>query len=745
MSAATVHALPTGWELRALLDALDREPDEKMSICYLDSGSFRSTLTTVALAEDAARDHLNGDLWFGTQALHPRVERGRGTAKDVVGLRDLTCDLDVKPDGMPSWQAAQDVIDDLSDVLGVLPVATVNTGHGLQPHWAIERDVDTDWPDEHDPRWSDAVALWRRWGRLVASVAARRGGTVDSVFDLSRVMRAPGSVNRKDAANPVPVKTEILGGSPVSLTRLREVCDDSGVIEHPEDREVLGDVVQPAATWSYGDQTCKYVVGMVTGWAGDMPDGRHPWLVSQGVRLAAARRLGCITEVDHGQAVEALAAHFRFLLTTGVVRSETLGEVSDALHWGVRRVEAMTDERARQALGSTEKPHRHAGSAIDVSSSGTQAFPAAAGATGRTRPEVASWTPLDLSQYLDGTFVPTQPTLLCRTDGQALLYRGLTHSVHGESESGKSLIMQIEAARLIKQGQRVLFIDFESDGAAVAQRLLTFGAAPSDITTSFAYVRPQANPQLDPNERAAWSALLSGTYELAVIDGVTDALSVFGAKTKENDDITDFMRSFPRQVAERTGAAVVMIDHVTKDSESRGRFAIGGQAKMAALTGAAFTVDVAHPLGIGLRGELILRVAKDRPGEVRGYCGPMRRDRTQEAARVVVDSTGTTTVVTVEPWRDGGTRAGKRAPRLTAVMERVSRTIEETPNLSKNKIAQSIGSGKALVLQAVDILVAEGFVTWVPGPNSSQLHTSFKPYRTASEPATPEVDGSRTT
>ena len=36
--------------------------------------------------------------------------------------------------------------------------------------------------------------------------------------------------------------------------------------------------------------------------------------------------------------------------------------------------------------------------------------------------------------------------LLERTDGQCLLYPGLIHSFHGEPESGKSLIMQAEAA-----------------------------------------------------------------------------------------------------------------------------------------------------------------------------------------------------------------------------------------------------------------------------------------------------------
>ena len=89
---------------------------------------------------------------------------------------------------------------------------------------------------------------------------------------------------------------------------------------------------------------------------------------------------------------------------------------------------------------------------------------------------------------------------------------------------------------------------------------------------------------------------------MAVIDGVTDALGVFGCLTKDNDDVARRIRKVPKMIADRTGAAVVLIDHVTKDAGNRGRFAIGGQAKMAGLTGAAYTVDVIDPLGRGMRG-----------------------------------------------------------------------------------------------------------------------------------------------
>lgn len=175
--------------------------------------------------------------------------------------------------------------------------------------------------------------------------------------------------------------------------------------------------------------------------------------------------------------------------------------------------------------------------------------------------------------------------------------------------------------------------------------------------------------------------MLTGAYALAVVDGVTDALGVFGWATKDNDEVARWIRAVPKAIAARTGAAVVLIDHVTKDTSSRGRFAIGGQSKMAGLTGAAYTVEVAQPLGRGLRGEVVLRVGKDRPGAVRPHCGSFhKKDRTQEAARVVIDSTASPPVVTIHPQgasQDGEANADSAEFRPTALMERISKLIEK--------------------------------------------------------------------
>jgi hypothetical protein len=200
-------------ELRALLDALGRDPDERIAVCHESTGGrFEVELTTVEKAPDLAARHAELDCWYSTQPLSPELPNGRGKADDAVGLRELFADLDVKPGGMPDGYAANAVITDLSSMLGVAPVAVVFSGHGLQPHWAIGRGDGTDWPDSSDPRWLDAVAVLRRWGRLVAHVAELHGGHVDSVYDLARILRVPGTTNRKVPTDPVPTRLERHGG-----------------------------------------------------------------------------------------------------------------------------------------------------------------------------------------------------------------------------------------------------------------------------------------------------------------------------------------------------------------------------------------------------------------------------------------------------------------------------------------------------------------------------------------------------
>ena len=337
-----------------------------------------------------------------------------------------------------------------------------------------------------------------------------------------------------------------------------------------------------------------------------------------------------------------------------------------------------------------------------------------------------SWAPIDLTGHLDGTYQALSPSVMARTDGNHLLYRGMVHSFQGESESGKSMVSQAEVARQLRRGNRCLYVDFESDPVTIVNRLLMLGATKDDIRGNLHYVNPESNPAMFSEESYAWEQLLKTRYTLAVIDGVTEAFAVFGVKSIDNDEVTVWGRTVPRRLASRTGAAVVVIDHVTKSSEGRGRFAIGAQAKMSYLTGASYMVEVVSPIGVGMSGKLALRVAKDRPGQVRPISGEWRKsDRTQETAVVTIDST-----------HEGEIRYAVNPPRHVdngrhdELMERISEVIEQAPTPpTVRTILKMVKGTQEAVRLALDTLIEEGFIRVEAGPRNSQRHLLIKPYR----------------
>lgn len=351
--------------------------------------------------------------------------------------------------------------------------------------------------------------------------------------------------------------------------------------------------------------------------------------------------------------------------------------------------------------------------------------------------EPDSWVPRDLSRILSGTVVRVEPTLLPRSDGRALLYPGRVHSMHGESESGKSLVLMGEAVRIMNAGGRVLWFTFDSDEEEDVVRAIRFGCAPEVILAQLTYVRPEEPPQRVPE---SYAALFTEQYDLAVIDGVTDAVGLLtgGAKGDPNEVYSGFARVFPKRLASRTGAAVVLVDHVAKDTDTRGRFALGAQAKMAELTGSAYLVEPdkdAAPQAGGV-GVVVLRIGKDRPAGVRRHCGPRRaRDRTQEAARITFDDTGEYTVMTVDPpetdpfvTTDAVDGQAPAVDMPLSIMQAVSELLEgRRDGLTKGSIEAAITGRAGRIRLALEQLEALGYVR-MEQVGSSTIVTHLEPY-----------------
>jgi len=318
--------------------------------------------------------------------------------------------------------------------------------------------------------------------------------------------------------------------------------------------------------------------------------------------------------------------------------------------------------------------------------------------------EDSTWKPVNLTPYWRGTVTRPEAGVIHRADGPGLLYPGRVHSFYGESESGKSWLAQIAVATTLTNGGRAVYIDFEADADDIVSRLKLLGIR-EEHAANLTYLRPEAARSItDPY----WQALLDTPTTLIVIDGVTEALTMWGGETKDNDTITTWTRKFPRALARATGAAVVTIDHVPKDKESRGRFAIGGQAKLASIDGCAYLIEPLEPLAPGKVGRLTVRVTKDRPGSIRAVAGMWRKmDRTQEATVAVLDASLTPIAYTFERPRTEEEVAQIKRDTLD---HDIMRVILDKPGCGLNVINAEVTGDKRAHKVAIRDLIDSGYL-----------------------------------
>ena len=312
-----------------------------------------------------------------------------------------------------------------------------------------------------------------------------------------------------------------------------------------------------------------------------------------------------------------------------------------------------------------------------------------------------SWAPVDLRPILAkisaGELAGPVPSLMPRADGVALLYPGELHSLAGEPESGKGWLMLATATQLIADGRKVLYIDFEDSAANVTARLLALGASPTAISQQFAYVHPEGSLAAIHLTR-----LLEGQqYALAVLDGMSEAYALLGLDAYSNGDVPKFLQTLPRPVAS-TGTAVVLIDHVPKAKDNRGRYAIGAQHKLAGMA-VAYGVDVIEQPSRTRAGTLKLLVHKDRHGHIRGHA----THGVIALARITPSQGGATVVVALEP-PDSTADDGPFRP--TVLMERISRHIEGSPGVTQRSIRTAVTGKNDWKDVALSLLIAEGYV-----------------------------------
>jgi len=340
--------------------------------------------------------------------------------------------------------------------------------------------------------------------------------------------------------------------------------------------------------------------------------------------------------------------------------------------------------------------------------------------------ERSSWQAVDLDDVLDGRCKPPEPTVGRRNDGVGLFYPGRVHSVVSESEGGKTWFALIAAATEINAGHNVVYVDFEDSEGGVVGRLLGLGVDREVVRKRFLYVHPSESLLVGSNRDDLTGLLADARPTLAVLDGVTEAMSAHGLELKDNTDIARFGRMLPRWIADR-GPAVAVLDHVVKDRDGRGRYALGGVHKLNGLDGAAYVLESRTSFGIGVTGRSTVHVAKDRPAQLRRHSVPSGEGRYWFADLVIESQVDGSVMPNLWP----PTEKDEAGFRPTAVMAKVAAVLSEhSDGLSKNAIETIVRGNRAVVRTALELLVAEGYVD-VETRKQAKMHTLVKAFLVA--------------
>lgn len=359
----------------------------------------------------------------------------------------------------------------------------------------------------------------------------------------------------------------------------------------------------------------------------------------------------------------------------------------------------------------------------------------------------SSWRFEDLAQLASGIELPPTPTVFQREDRQGLFYRGAVNDLHGEPGCGKSMIAQIATAQELKNNRDVIYIDYEDSARNVVKRLLLLGVTGEQIISHLHYVRPSAKPS-SPTSLDGWRETLdyADTATLTIIDGVTSCLAYAGLDSNSGDDIAAWYNTMPRLIS-ACGPAVVLIDHVVKSKDNRGRYAGGSMQKLALIDGISYSVDMTKPVGKGVKGTIVIKSGKDRISEIEEHCAvnwSSNGSHLREAARIEINSTDPKLMrVTIArpnmmPSEDRQTKRDDFRP--TGLMEKISQLVEnaiEEPSQSELFDAlKSDGSGAktAIMSKAIRLLLEEGYVTNRASRHNRACYRSVRPYRQIDDP-----------
>ncbi len=327
-----------------------------------------------------------------------------------------------------------------------------------------------------------------------------------------------------------------------------------------------------------------------------------------------------------------------------------------------------------------------------------------------------SWRPQNLND------LPEQPPTPPNLGNTHLVYPGKRHVFSGPPESAKTLAAYCILIQVVRNSGSGILIDFEMGAYDARQRLRELGATPDEIN-SIHYVEPDERAT---TERVA--NLIGLQPDLVIIDAAAGIYSLEGLDDNKRGDVEKISNLYIRAFW-KAGIATILLDHVVKDGEARGKFAIGSERKLGGAD-VHMGFDTISPISRGSSGKYKISTHKDRGGYLkRGHLADLQLDSDPDTHSITWTFTEAVTSIAA---------AGYFRP--THLMQNVSEELESRVEpSSRNSVYDTLGGTKDYVLKAITALVTEGFVTETAGPNNAKLVESARPYRENNPVDNPET------
>jgi len=170
------------------------------------AGSWHESIDSAAAAAMALAGETDVYVGIGTRRTPPKDTKKRGLAEEIDSIPGLWADIDFGTEGHEKKNLPKTFDEAKAFVLALFPMhaptMVLFSGHGLQAYWLFPEP----WIFESAEERRKAAALSVRFSATVKAFAKVKGYGIDSVFDLSRVFRLAGTVNRK--TTPVPVRVD---------------------------------------------------------------------------------------------------------------------------------------------------------------------------------------------------------------------------------------------------------------------------------------------------------------------------------------------------------------------------------------------------------------------------------------------------------------------------------------------------------------------------------------------------------